>query len=70
MKQLAILLSGWLIVGPAPALQVDGNRITLDAAEVAACGAEGGCGIYTMRALEQMREAVRLKTLMGCKGAT
>lgn len=69
-RHIAALLAGSLIVGPAPALQVDGPRITLEAAELAACDAEGGCAVLTMRALAQMHEVVRLKTLAGCKGAT
>jgi hypothetical protein len=69
-RHIAALLAGALIVGPAPALTIDGPRITLDAAEVAACDAEGGCAVYTMRALAQLRELIRLQTLVGCKGAT
>jgi hypothetical protein len=71
MKRTVLaLLTGCLIVGPAPALQIEGNRITLSAEEKAACDAEGGCAVLTIQALRQMHEAVRLRTLLGCKGAT
>lgn len=43
MKSLVALFAGVLIVGPVPAVTVEGNRVTLDEAEMKQCADGGGC---------------------------
>jgi hypothetical protein len=62
---LAVVALALLLSTPADSARLDGNTITLDDEDIAACIAGGGCGIITRKALDQLREAAlacRLRT--------
>ena len=64
--RLMVLLAGLLMVGPAPAYQVEGNVFTLTDQEMAQCRAEGGCVLYSREGLrEEMADAYQQGLMRG-----
>ena len=64
--RLIVLLAGLLMVGPAPAYQVEGPVFTLTDQEMAQCRAEGGCVLYSREGLrEEMADAYQQGLMRG-----
>lgn len=66
MKHLAILIALSIATAPVIGMTVDGNRITLTDAEVAACGAGDGCVFATKAAVEEALRNAEARGRMGC----
>lgn len=55
------LLIGGIAIGPAAGVEVEGNKLVLDATEMAACRNEGGCMLLTDQYLRHLLAQERAK---------
>ena len=76
-RRLVLFLAGALVVGPAPALQVQGQDIQLDARELALlplCAHGSGCTIVhrdlLTKGLTEALAKAHADGLAACKGGT
>jgi hypothetical protein len=64
-RALFVFAAGCLAVGPAPALQVEGNTIIFSEEEMVKCIEEGGCFVITRMqmgaAMQEVFKAARLE---------
>lgn len=65
---LAVLVAA--LVGPAAAIETNEAGIALNADERAACAAEGGCVVHTMRALQILVRRAMQAGASGCGNNT